>query len=407
MKFSLTNFIKYYLLLYFVVLGIMYYLRITVTVYFIIFDVLAFALVFIEYMNRNIKANNLLIYLFAIYLFVATISIIINDTGIFLIIKRIRFVMYPLLFLFLLQHKKLNVFHYRKIHRLLFYFGYIQGPVAIFQKIIYPYLPLKFRIAEFVDYASGTIGGINSSLMSSFMVALLFLKVQEGITYGFSTKKFFQIVLLLSPIFVVESIAQFIFIPLILLYTLKMNRMLKPKHIAILLFSFAIFLFLLNLVLPRIGNMNIIENLSILSLYFADAGKYASGEAFYFGINRISQMIYLFSQPTSFFGHGLGTFFEPYSFVTNLSGNPVIALNNQILVTYAETGLIGLVALALIPLYTFVNAKTNNYNAKLIKLLSFQILIGCIYTTPIFSFHIMFLYIFHYVININKIDLKP
>ena len=111
MKFSLTNFIKYYLVLYFVALGIMYYLLITVTVYFIIFDVLVFALVFIEYMNRNIQAKGNIKYLFFLFIIFAFIGIAINDASWVGVVKRLRFVFYPIIFFYLLQHKKLNVYY--------------------------------------------------------------------------------------------------------------------------------------------------------------------------------------------------------------------------------------------------------------------------------------------------------
>jgi hypothetical protein len=404
MKFSLTNFIKYYLVLYFVALGIMYYLLITVTVYFIIFDVLVFALVFIEYMNRNIQAKGNIKYLFFLFIIFAFIGIAINDASWVGVVKRLRFVFYPIIFFYLLQHKKLNVYYYKKIKSLLFTIGYIQAPITIFQKFIYQYLPSNFKIAELVDYASGTIGGINSSNMGCFMVALFCLKIQEGMTNRMTKIIIIQSVILIFPLFIIQSEAQFIFLPIMLIYILYINKKLRFKYILNTVFSIFAFFTMLDIILPMIGSQGILIRLQGVLPYLAQTN--ISGNDSFEAVNRISQMGFLFlNNKLSLFGNGLGSFYEHFSYNTNLVNSMSLALNNQFLSTYAETGLIGLMILVMIPTSVLLSSNIRTHNSKTIKLLSFQILINFIYISPMYSFHLMFVYIYYYVISIRRINM--
>lgn len=403
-KISLGGLFLFILISNYLVFGVMDQMKISSSLFNQVADALVFLFIAaLIVKGRKIPRDGIL---FVLVLFFAwsLISFIVNMTDPVKAVKMWRQYFIPGLFYLALLWCKFSKQFYEKVLKFLFVVGYMQAPIVIAQKVLYPYIPYKLKAdIQPVDYVSGTVGAVASGILASFLVLLIIIKFQESLTYGFSKERIMQLLVLLIPIGIVQSDAQFLFLPFLLVFQIIINYTERKQKKRIVV-GFAIVILavlLLNFVLG-LATFNERNVFSYTTMYFSDnywkktVFGVAEVQAGIGSANRITEMLFFLKQPVSFFGDGPGSWYMTQVEKEKKPLKRVMMLNATVLVNYAELGLLGVSIIMLIPIYTYFSSK-NEYWGRIIKAQSVYIFMLLFYHWPFYRFVIIMPYFISWI----------
>jgi len=292
----------------------------------------------------------------------------------------------------LLMHVKLSKKYFEKLINILFYIGYVQLPLVIIQLLSYEYFAAKGieGFPHYVDCASGSIGYSETGVLGMFLVILGIVKLQYGMQYGFNLKTIFQLVILLAPLGLINSDAQFIFVPIIFLFMLLINKKIKKNTIKSIIILIIIFISVNQIVMYNWKDQRTIWGYvkgtfqAFIKPTYARPGR----------LLRKESMLYVWEQDTtnptfsSIIGKGPGYWLERDSEGKEKSITNVWYHCNTILLTYGELGLIGLFVILMIPLAFFIETD-NSFWGKVVKLQAIYLFLGLFYGFPLGSMSVV------------------
>ena len=176
-------------------------------------------------MKMRLKYDNI----FIIYIMLLVINLLgfsINSNELIPLLKQIRFTFMGGMVYILLRYGNFAKEYFERLIRMLFIIGYLQLPLVIIQLLFYKLVAIRHAesLPDYADYASGSIGYGESGVLGTFLVILAIVKIQQGFTYKFNRRLMLQLLLLLAPLGLINSDAQFIFLPIILLLALLINK---------------------------------------------------------------------------------------------------------------------------------------------------------------------------------------
>lgn len=334
------------------------------------------------------------VFILYIFLFLVNIfSFLINSNELVPLIKQVRFTFLGGMIYLLLMHVKLSKEYFEKLINLLFYTGYLQLPICIIQLLTYDYFAAKgiFGFPVYVDCASGSIGYSETGVLGMFLVILSIVKLQYGLEYGFTLKSFLQLVILLAPLGLINSDAQFVFVPIIFLSMIIINKKITKNTLKYFTVLIIVFVSINQLVTYNwksqrtIGGYikGVFQDKTFIKPTYTHPGRLLRNES----------MLYVWEQDTknpnfsSIIGKGPGYWIERDSEGKEKSITNVWYHCNTILLTYGELGLIGLFVVLMIPLAFFIETD-NSFWGKVVKLQAIYLFLGLFYEFPLSSMSI-------------------
>jgi len=334
-------------------------------------------------MKMRLKYDNI----FIIYIMLLVINLLgfsINSNELIPLLKQIRFTFMGGMVYILLRYGNFAKEYFERLIRMLFIIGYLQLPLVIIQLLFYKLVAIRHAesLPDYADYASGSIGYGESGVLGTFLVILAIVKIQQGFTYKFNRRLMLQLLLLLAPLGLINSDAQFIFLPIILLLALLINKI-NIKAFKFIFIGLAAF-FLVNAMVEYNweGKRNIIGVASgKINSMLSPKGYYLEGGR---RLLRFDSMRYVWNEDShdSFIiGKGPGYWLKKDSEGENSITN-VWYHCNTVLLMYGELGIMGLLIFFLIPVVLFLETN-NTFWGKTTKLLSFYIFLLLFYNDPL------------------------
>jgi len=347
----------------------------------IVDPLLYFAVIYHFFKKTKIK-KDLLLGLFFLLFIVYCVSFVLNKNDIGPMIKEIRFTFIGAAVYSILMNYNFSRQFFDKIIRFVFFVGYIQFPIVLFQRLFYNFLKPLYgaKLPHFVDFPSGTIGFSETGILGVFLVLLCIVKFQELMTYGYKLKVFLQLILLLAPIAFINSDVQFAFIPAIIVFAALINIR-TPKQLFVYIVTGGFVLLLVNLLLFVMSERTI-------PTFFAKAYEYNTSTPNY-GLQeqgrilRGGSMYWVFMEALekpSLFGKGPGYWLERDS-DGKKSITKIWYHGNALLLYYGEAGLCGLVLILLVVITMFIQTD-NSFWGKVIRLETMYVFLVLFYQFP-------------------------
>lgn len=324
-----------------------------------------------------------------ILLFIANfLSFLVNSNELLSLIKQIRFTFMGGMIYALVMYGGFSKEHIRKLIKTLFFIGYLQLPLVIVQLVFYRYISVKYSgtLAAYVDYAAGSVAYCDSGVLGTFLVIMSIVKIQEGLTYRFDKKIIVQLLLLLAPLGLINSDAQFIFLPLVILFSIVVNKKFNKNTLRFAV-ALVIVFFLVNALVKYNweGSRNITKYVKsyIKNKIGHDGYSYAGHRML-----RFDSMRYVWNQDiknpsfSSIIGKGPGYWLTRDSEGRESSITSVWYHCNTVLLMYGELGLLGLCIFLFIPLVIYLETD-NSFWGKVIKIQSFYLFLSMFYQHPL------------------------
>lgn len=364
-----------------------------------IIDAGLYSLALLVLLTSKLKPDKIF-FLYTVLLIMNVLSFIANNNELLSLIKQIRFTFMGGMIYILLLYGKFSKRYFEKLIKTLFFIGYLQLPIVIIQLIFYRYISQKYigPLVDYIDYAAGSVGYSDSGVLGIFLLILSIVKIQEGLTYTFNKRIAFQLLLLLAPLGLINSDAQFFFLPMVAFFALLINKKII-RNVLGFLFVFKInknalrFLFVFMIAIISINALvqyNWKGNRTIMGYISGRVGSIISDSSPYAGhrLKRPASMRYVWGQDTrnpsieSIMGKGPGYWLERDSEGGSSSITDVWYHGNTILLMYGELGLLGLSIFLLIPFVFFIETD-NSFWGKVIKLQSFYLFLLLFYHHPL------------------------
>lgn len=370
---------------YYFVFGIMDYLMIPSRYLNQLFDFLAlFVCLCILLKRGKIYFDEIMIgYLFLFAVFFG--SYLVNSPPLIDAIKQMRQYFICAVFYLILRTGNFTREYFDRLMYLLFKIAYVQAPAVIVQKVIYPYIPLRFKGGiGWVDYASGTLGFMASGTTACFLVLMLIIKLQEGFEKGFSLKRILQMLMLLIPLPLLESDAQIFFLPIILLALMIINRKISLRMIKYFALSIAV-IYVFNAVLTFTtgGRRSAIGyvKMHLNKEFYGERMDYEYLVRHKISLNRLETMRYFIKGKIKKWGDGPGVWSHKDRM---LNPNPLITMGSTIILNYAELGIYGIMVVMVIPIYPYLKTK-KDYWGKIVKIQSLYVFMLLFYHMPLYK----------------------
>jgi len=252
-----------------------------------------------------------LLFMIAI-IFLFVFSVTINKTNLITALLGFRRHFKYLVLFYLLINFDLDKKFYKKVFLILFVISIFQIPVTILQYLTWD--PSQ-ALAEF-DVSGGTFGwGETTGIMGLFLGGVIYCLIGYQLYYGFNFKLLFILMLLFIPIFLSQSLASYVLIPIGLILTLF--KELKNNAFKVLGFG-AITILLIFMIIFFSGkyfDYGVVKNFDIRKIMKSHTGTD------YFGrptdVGKIAALIYstkLIQEnfATMTFGLGLGVTSQSY-----------------------------------------------------------------------------------------------
>jgi hypothetical protein len=336
-------------------------------------------------------------FIFSLLLAVTLMSYMWNGNEIIPLIKQVRFsfLAFPVFFLF--SNLKLPESFFHRFIGTLFWIGYWQLPIVILQLVLFKLgiyqKPLGVvadnAIVAFVDRGVGTVGWGDSGVTGSYLSLLAIMKLHEGLEFGFSRKRIWQLLLLLSPLGLINSDAQFFFLPLVVVYMIWLNRGKMRRHFVKISVLIALLSILVNSLMVYNTKRDVLGYIQgrsesmLLSLRSEIPYNFLSNFAATRFDRAISMKLVIeeaFVEP-SLLGKGPG-----YWLTRDSEGGTTSVTNiwyhcNTIVLMYGELGFLGIAIFCFIPLLIFLSAS-HSYWGKIIKVQAFYLFMLLFYNHP-------------------------
>jgi len=349
----------------------------------LLIDFTIYVLAIYALLTKNVKLNRLFVPYFLLMITVV-LSFFINQSEIEPFIKEVRFTFIGLALYILVSNSCFNKSDYEKLIRILFNIGYIQLPVVVFQLLMFNSHVLKNMPGEYVDAGTGTVGFMDSGVTGMYLVVLLIIKFQKAFESGLTRLDVFQIILLAAPLGLINSDAQFVFLPVIVVFTIFLNFKLNKK---VLSYLFSI------IVLTVVANQLLLLNWS----GDRDISKYISSKIYHL-VNtepnydptvkrmlRYDSMRYVVEKSEHddwLLGKGSGYWLTRDSEGGGSSITNIWYHANTLLLAYGDLGVLGLLAYFLFPITLYLYAD-NSFWGKVLKIESVYLLLLLFYQHPL------------------------
>lgn len=364
-----------------------------------VIDAGLYSLALLVLLSLKLKPDKIF-FLYAALLMINVLSFVVNNNDLLPLIKQIRFTFMGGTIYALLLYGKFSKTYFEKLIKILFFIGYLQLPIVIIQLIFYKYISLKYAgpLAAYVDYAAGSVAYCDAGVLGTFLVILSIVKIQEGLTYGFNKRITFQLLLLLAPLGLINSDAQFFFLPIVAFFALLIDKKIIKNTLKFLFFfkinkntlKFLLVFMIAVILINVLVQYNWRGDRTIMGYMSGYIGSIISDSSSYSGhrLRRHASMRYIWEQDTqnpstdSIMGKGPGYWLERDSEGGSSSITNVWYHGSTILLMYGELGLLGLTIFLLIPFVFFVETD-NSFWGKVIKLQSFYLFLSLLYHHPL------------------------
>ena len=348
-------------------------------------DFMLYGLAIYIALTKDIKLNRLLLpYLFLILAVALSFIVNQNEIGIGSFIKQIRFTFIGLALYILMSNLRFTKSDFDRLLKILFNIGYIQLPIVAFQLFMFDSHILKNTPADYVDAGTGTVGFMDSGVTGMYLVMLLIIKFQKAFDVGLSKKDVLQIILLAAPLGLINSDAQFFFLPLIIVFALYLNFKFNKKTFSYL-FSIAL--------LALITNQLLLFNWS----GDRDISKYITSKIYHLenteanydsAVNRMlryDSMRFVTEETDHddwLLGNGSGYWLTRDSEGGESSISNVWYHANTLLLSYGELGLIGLLSYIFFPIILYYYAD-KSFWGRVLKIEAVYIFLLLFYQHPL------------------------
>lgn len=340
-------------IIYFFLMGSLQFFGLSATLFAYI-SVFLVSLFFLSYFlfERKLRINNFI----KMNLFFAAailISFLFNDSDISGLIYYLGYVAIPL-FIYLLINSVKSKVNFEKLIRVVVV---VQIPVLLLQFIFPNYINYSTESIAEIDRLFGTFPLKSDHFVGFFMLSnILFLLIKESK----SVVDYVFLILSIIAIILLNSMSSKVLLVLLIAYYLFTFSDLPMKiTLLFIAFVFAIsccFIF--------------VENLSLLPdfLKFTDISRISKGDA-----NRFQTVYYFLSNKLMVLGNGPASYYNPlvgkFTFNANFS---------QIIWSYFDLGIIGLVIVFLLPFSFYTMFQINN---KIKRALLFLFITFSFFTT--------------------------
>ncbi len=364
----------------------------------IVIDLLIYSLAVVVVLTKDIKLDKLLIVYFSLF-FVAILSSLFGDADYASLIKQLRFTFLGGAFYILVTNIGLDRQDFKKLFNICFFIGYIQLPIVVFQLMMFGKGLLKNQPQDYVDVGTGTVGFMDSGVTGMYLVLLLIIKLQKIAGGTYSKLDFIKIVLLASPLGLINSDAQFIFLPLIIIYILIMNFRLNRRTLVYFSGILLVGLVANQLVLNNwSGDRDIVKyiNSKVYHLlntepdYNPVATRMLRYDSMRYVVERSDHSQWLL-------GSGPG-----YWLTRDSEGGPSSITKvwyhaNSLLLSYGEMGVLGLMCMLMFPLVYYLNGS-NSLSGRVLKAYGLYMFLLLFYQHPLnkLSVIILFMLVFAY-----------
>jgi hypothetical protein len=346
-------------------------------------DLMIYFFAFFIILTKNVKVRYFLFPYFILIMGVI-LSLLVNQVEFESILKQVRFTFIGLAMYIVLAHSGFTKNDYKKLFNLLFKIGYIQLPIVVLQLLMFDTGLFKNTPADYVDAGTGTVGFMDSGVTGMYLVMLLIIKFQKAFDSGLTKLDIFQIILLAAPLGLINSDAQFVFLPVIVVFSLYLNFKLNRKVLSYLLSI---------VVLTLVANQLLLLNWS----GDRDIKKYISSKIYHL-VNtepnydpdvkrmlRYDSMRYVVEKSTHdewLLGKGTG-----YWLTRDSEGGDSLITNvwyhaNTLLLAYGELGMLGLLSYVLFPIVLYFYAD-KSFWGKVLKIESVYLFLLLFYQHPL------------------------
>jgi len=323
-------------------------------------------------------------FLYVLLLLANVFSFFINANDIVSFIKQVRFTLIGGAIYCLLYYSNFPRDFYVKAIKIIYIIGYCQLPLVIIQQLSYGFLSKFVLLPDFVDFASGTIGYGESGVLGCFLVFLAIAKIQYIIEYGASFKTNIQLLILLAPIGLINSDAQYLFVPLIIAFAFLFNAKINAKFVTFLIIAILL-LFSVNAILSITWKGKKTISGYTTGFITKDLANPDLGLDQENRLLRYGSMYYVWASEKnnpSLFGKGPGYWLTRDSEGKEKSITSIWYHCNLILLTYGELGIIGLILIIAIPAAAIFQTN-NTFLGKTVRLQSIYLLMIYFYVLPI------------------------
>jgi hypothetical protein len=328
-----------------------------------------------------------IIFLYIALFMVNILSYVANSPGRLTMIKQIRFTFMGGMIYILLLHGGFTREFFERLLKIIFLAGYIQLPLVIIQLLIYNDVYTRYSgpIAGYVDYAAGSVAYSDSGALGTFLVILAIVKIQQGIEYGFKPLTIMQLLILLAPLGLINSDAQFFFVPLVIAFATFINKKLTKRIFQMVAVSLIVFFVVNSLLLYNWeGARSITRYMTgyLINEIFNMPDRYDSDR-----LLRHESIKYVWEADTEnpgmhiLFGKGPGYWLTRDSEGGGSSITNVWYHCNTVLLMYGELGLGGLAVFLLMPLVIYLDTD-NSHWGKIIKIEAFYLFLSLFYQHP-------------------------
>lgn len=349
----------------------------------VLIDFFIYAIAISALLTIKINLNKLLLP-YLILLMVVILSYIVNQSELTTFIKQIRFTFIGLVVWILIKNSGFTRKEYDKLLNIFFSIGYIQLPIVVFQLIMFDSGYLKNTPGDYVDAGTGTVGFMDSGVTGMYLVILLIVKFQKFFASSVTMLDVLKIILLGAPLGLINSDAQFVFLPIIFLFTLYLNFKLNKK-VLIYVFSLVVVTLIANqlLMVNWSGDRDIFKYVSSKVYHLVNTEPNYNSEQL--RMLRYDSMRYVIDHTDHddwLIGKGSGYWLNRDSEGGDSSITNVWYHANTLLLSYGELGVIGLIAYILFPL-TLCFYADNSFWGKILKIESLYIFLLLFYHHPL------------------------
>ncbi len=336
------------------------------------------------FLTKRLKLNY--IHLFFVALAIITFAAFVtNPIELFPTTQRVRFTFLALSFYIVLSNIDLSGEDLAAIYKSLFIIGYLQLPVVTMQLALFDTGLLQNLPGAYVDAGTGTVGFKDSGVTGMYLTILVLLKLQEIISFGFRKTDVAKLLILAAPLGLINSDAQFVFLPLVLFALLFVNKMLSLKSVYLII-SILVTTFVVDYLIQQNwdGQRGVYEiaRVKVNQTFFGDVQIDQNARR----LLRYPSMYVVVENMTDnsklLFGNGPG-----YWLARDSEGGASSITNiwyhaNTLLLTYGELGLFSVLLYLSFPIFMFWNSD-NSFFGKVVKVLSVYLLLLFFYHHPL------------------------
>jgi len=328
--------------------------------------------------------------LFSILFIINIISFLINSNNLIDFIKQVRLTFVGAAVYIFLMYGNFSKFFFDRTIKILLIIGYIQLPLIILQLLLFNKLaPFYNTNIYYGDYAAGSIGFRTSGITGTYLVMMSIIVIQECFTYSLNRRRIIQLIILLTPIVLINSDVQYFFIPLLLLFLFFVNKKISIKNFVLLPITFGVLIGLYNTFFPLIttGEKDFFEYITYLrtnKIWIRDVSKIDVSKG---RLLRAASIRYVINDDVQnpsisiLIGKGPGYWWMKDSEGGLSSITNVWYSSNVLLLSYAETGIFSVLILLLI-LKTLYSQTNESHWGKIVKILCLYILLVNFYGFP-------------------------